>query len=150
MKKYGCPIIVSTHPRTKKKLESLKNRTDNERIHFLPPFGFFDYICLQQNSLCVISDSGTISEEAAILKFPAITFRNAMERPEAMDTGNISLTGLNKATILNVLEYVSKSKDTLQHSELPDAYKVTNTSERVMKILLGTIHIIKRWQGIDL
>ena len=121
-----------------------------KKNYFLPPFGFFDYICLQQNSLCVISDSGTISEESAILKFPAITFRNAMERPEAMDTGNISLTGINNESILTVLEYVIKNKNTLQHSKVPDAYEVSNTSERVMKILLGTTHIIKRWQGIDL
>ena len=91
--KYNSKIIVSTHPRTKDRLNNLKNVRNLTTIEFLKPFGFFDYLNLQQKSKAVISDSGTVSEESTILDFPAITIRNSMERPEAMDSGSIILTG---------------------------------------------------------
>ena len=94
-KDYDLPVIVSTHPRTRKRLNAAENFELDNRISFLKPFGFLDYIQLQKNALCVISDSGTISEESAILDFPAITLRNSMERPEALDAGSIILTGFN-------------------------------------------------------
>ena len=94
--KYNTKIIVSTHPRTKERLKAMQNIEIDKRVEFLKPFGFFDYLNLQQNSKAVISDSGTISEESSILDFPAITLRKSMERPEAIDAGSIILTGLDK------------------------------------------------------
>ena len=103
---YGVPVIVSTHPRTRKRLNSNKGIDLDSRISFQKPFGFFDYIQLQKNALCVISDSGTISEESAILNFPAITLRNSMERPEALDSGSIILTGFDTNTVLSSIKLV--------------------------------------------
>ena len=90
-KKYDKKVIVSTHPRTRKRLEAVGLNLDKTQIHFLKPFGFSDFVQLQQKAFCTISDSGTISEESAMLKFPAITLRNSMERPEALDAGTIAL-----------------------------------------------------------
>jgi UDP-N-acetyl-L-fucosamine synthase len=89
LEKYNVPIIVSTHPRTRKRIENLSQMEIDPRIQFMKPFGFFDYVHLEKNALCTISDSGTISEESAILSFPAITIRESMERPEALDSGSI-------------------------------------------------------------
>ena len=89
-------IIISTHPRTAKKIEELGNREYNDLIHFIKPFGFVDYISLQLSSFCVISDSGTLTEEAAILGFPAVTIREVHERPEGMDEATLIMTGLKK------------------------------------------------------
>ena len=99
-KKYQMPVIVSTHPRTKKRLEKLTLDID-KNIQFLKPFGFSDYNHLQKNALCTISDSGTISEESAILGFPAISLRQSMERPEAQDAGSIILTGFDEQTVFS-------------------------------------------------
>ena len=105
--KYKIPIIVSTHPRTKKKLKTLKLNI-NQNISFLKPFGFFDYIKLQIDALCVISDSGTITEESSLLKFPAITIRNSHERPEGMDAGVLIMSGLEKERVLHSIEIMIK------------------------------------------
>ena len=124
---YQLPIIISTHPRTRKRIESLHPSlithhsslltlhpspftansspiTHHPLLRFHKPFGFIDYVQLQKNAKCVISDSGTISEESAILNFPAITIRNSMERPEAIDTGTIILTGFDHKTIMNSIK----------------------------------------------
>ncbi|MBZ0179666.1 MAG: UDP-N-acetylglucosamine 2-epimerase (non-hydrolyzing), partial [Melioribacteraceae bacterium] len=103
---YKKRIIISTHPRTRKRIESLTTSnhspvTSNRLLEFLKPFGFMDYNKLQMNALCVLSDSGTINEESSILNFPAITVRNSMERPEGLDTGSIILTGLNIDVIID-------------------------------------------------
>ena len=99
--KYKKPLIVSTHPRTKKQLLNTGKLNLDKNIHFLKPFSFTDYLKLQMNAICTISDSGTISEESAILNFPAVTVRSAMERPEALDAGSIILTGINSKIILS-------------------------------------------------
>lgn len=96
---YQVPVIVSTHPRTKKRIESYGIK-ESDGIRFLKPFGFLDYIHLQLNAKCVVSDSGTITEESAILKFPAITIRNTHERPEGMDSGVLILSGLKSSEVL--------------------------------------------------
>ena len=98
---YDMPVVVSTHPRTRKRLEALENIEIDPRIRFLKPFGFFDYNALQLNAKCAVSDSGTISEESSMLNFPAITIRQALERPEAMDAGTIILTGLDPEIVLD-------------------------------------------------
>lgn len=144
---FNCPVIVSTHPRTKKRLDKL-NRKNNTDIRFMKPFGFFDYICLQTNSRCVISDSGTISEEAAILGFPAITVRNAMERPEAMDSGNIIMTGLDKDIIEQSVKMQISQENILSKSQIPQEYNVEDVSFRVLKLILGTAKLSNKWDGI--
>ena len=145
---YHRKIIFSTHPRTKDKLDKLENFKINENIEFLKPFGFFDFLSLQINSLCVISDSGTISEESSILNFPAITLRKSMERPEAIDSGSIILTGLNKEVVLKSLELVMDQKKEKEANSIPLEYCVTNTSWRIVKLILGTAKMSNDWNSI--
>jgi len=147
-KKYELPIIVSTHPRTKKRLGALTKFVFNSRIQFLKPFGFLDYVALQQNAFCVISDSGTISEESSILDFPAITMRNAMERPEAMDSGNIILTGLQPETIENAVDLITKEHQAGKGQRIPFEYEISNTSSRVVKLIVGTAKLSHIWDNI--
>ena len=146
---YKFPIIISTHPRTHFRMKDLNVKL-NELLLFHKPFGFFDYIKLQKEALCTISDSGTISEESSILNFPAITIRNSMERPEALDSGSIILTGLNKDIIKGAIETVINDRKIKGYqSTLPVEYKVSNTSERVFKLILGTSHLSNKWSGIE-
>ena len=147
--KYEKKIIVSTHPRTKDRLDRLNNAQMDERIHFLKPFGFFDYLNLQQNSLTVISDSGTISEESSILNFPAITIRKSMERPESIDTGSIILTGLDKEVVLKSIDVVMDQHNKKSANSSPVEYQVTNTSWRILKLILGTANLSNNWNSIE-
>ena len=148
---YNIPVIVSTHPRTKKRLESLDSSliTHNPLLRFLKPFGFMDYNFLQMNTKCAISDSGTISEESAILNFPAITIRNSMERPEAIDTGTIIITGLIPDNVRDsvrlIIDEFGKRK---RYSQICPEYQVENTSWRVIKLILGTTMLSNKWSGI--
>jgi UDP-N-acetylglucosamine 2-epimerase len=147
-KKYKKQVIVSTHPRTRKRLEKFGKITLDKRIQFLKPFGFFDYVRLQKNSLCSISDSGTISEESAILGFPAITIRNAIERPEALDAGTIILTGLKSDTVMDsVALAISEYSKNIQH-QIPVEYEIKDTSWRVLKLILGTSGLSNIWHGV--
>ncbi|MDY7394092.1 UDP-N-acetylglucosamine 2-epimerase (non-hydrolyzing) [Aureibaculum sp. 2210JD6-5] len=148
-KSYDIPIIVSTHPRTRKRLEVLTNIQIDKKIQFLKPFGFYDYIKLQKESLCAISDSGTISEESAMLSFPAISLRQSMERPEAQDTGTIILTGFNPDVILNSIETVIKEQQIGSYKEIPQEYQILNTSWRVLKLIMGNAGLSNRWWGIN-
>ncbi len=147
---YKLPVIVSTHPRTRKRLKSLGKTKLSKNIRFLKPFGFLDYVNLQMNANCVISDSGTICEESAILSFPAITVRNAIERPEAIDAGTIVMTGLDPEVILDAIKLqISRDiKDATYH--LPREYEITNTSHRVVKLILGTAKLSHIWNNIKL
>ncbi len=145
--RYGLPIIVSTHPRTRQKLAALGHRS-HELVRFLPPFGYHDYVRLQTEALCTLSDSGTISEESSILGFPAITMRTAMERPEAMDSGHIVLTGRDPVTILQSVELATQSHTHDIQQPIAREYQVTNTSTRVLKIILGTAKLAHQWDGI--
>jgi UDP-N-acetylglucosamine 2-epimerase (non-hydrolysing) len=147
--KYDKKIIVSTHPRTKDRLDRLNNVQIDERINFLKPFGFFDYLKLQKNALTVISDSGTISEESSILNFPAITIRKSMERPEALDSGSIILTGLDKEVVLKSIDVVIDQHSIEFACSDPIEYKVTNTSWRILKLILGTSKLSNKWSGIE-
>lgn len=152
--KYDFPVIVSTHPRTRKRLDALDHVTLDSRIHDLKPFGFHDYNHLQMNAFCAISDSGTIAEESSILDFPAITPRDAIERPEALDTGNIVVTGLCSDTITEAVELVTQiHADHRTRGEtfpIPDDYAIRNTSERVVKLIVGTARLSNGWDGIRL
>ncbi len=147
-KDYHMPVIVSTHPRTRKRLEALSADKPDRNIRFLKPFGFYDYNHLQMHSFCTISDSGTISEESSILSFPAITVRNAMERPEALDSGNILLTGLNPDIIRQAIDVVTKEKDSQRRHPIPAEYEIENVSLRVLKLILGTAKLSHVWDNI--
>lgn len=143
--KYGKKVIVSTHPRTRKKLEAIGFTNTNPMIEFMKPFGFMEYIKLQMNAFCVISDSGTITEESSILHFPAITIRQAHERPEGMDEGTLIMTGLNSKRILDSIDVV-----TSQHAEGTDAihsipdYAADNVSKKVVRIILSYTDYVNR------
>ncbi len=147
--KYNFPIIVSTHPRTRKRIENIGSKKMNDLIVFLKPFGFTDYVHLQMNALCTISDSGTISEESAILDFPAISLRNSMERPEAQDSGTIILTGFNPEIVLSSVETVIKQHQKEHTNVIPADYQVPDTSWRVLKLILGLAKLSNKWHGIE-
>ena len=148
-KEFKLPVIVSTHPRTRNRLEKLGLDKLSGDIRFLKPFGFFDYNHLQKHSFCAISDSGTISEESAILDFPAVTLRNSIERPEALDKGSIALTGLNKDVLITAVQLVTNEAGMFKEREVPEEYKVMNTSLRVLKLILGTAKLTSKWRNMD-
>ncbi len=145
---YSLPVIVSTHPRTRKRIEQLGNNELNSKIQFLKPFGFLDYVHLQQNAICTLSDSGTISEESSILGFPAISLRQSMERPEAQDTGSIILTGFNPDIILNSISMVISEKGERKTFSIPMDYQIEDTSWRVVKLILGNCKLSNLWNGV--
>ena len=147
-KEYKYPVIISTHPRTKKRLGTLGYKDSNKDIRFLKPFGFLDYVKLQMNAACVLSDSGTICEESSILSFPAITVRNSIERPEAMDTGSIVVTGLDPEVIVNSIKLQTSEDITSTAISVPDDYKIDNTSHRVVKLIVGTAKLSHIWDNI--
>jgi UDP-N-acetylglucosamine 2-epimerase (non-hydrolysing) len=149
VEKYGLPVIVSTHPRTRKRLEKLGRATTADKVRFMKPFGFLDYVNLQMHAACVLSDSGTICEESSILDFPAVTVRTALERPEAMDTGSIILTGLDRATIVHAVEVQMAADIRSKGMCVPLDYQVDNTAHRVLKIILGTAKLSNPWSGIQ-
>ncbi|MFB9849500.1 non-hydrolyzing UDP-N-acetylglucosamine 2-epimerase [Micromonospora andamanensis] len=145
---WGLPVLVSTHPRTRKRLESLTDDgTDLDGIAFHEPFGFFDYVRLQTQARCVLSDSGTISEEAAILGFPAVTLRDSMERPEALDAGGIIMTGLDRGGIVEAVR-VAIDQVAVASVPCPADYQVTDTSRLVVNFILSTVRRHHDWAGI--
>ena len=148
--KYKVPVIVSTHPRTRKQLEKLQHTKHNPLIHYLKPFGFSDYVHLQKQALCTVSDSGTISEESAILSFPAISLRQSMERPEAQDSGTIILTGFDEDVVLGSIHTVIEEHKKGKYVSIPADYQIPNTSWRVLKLILGNTKLSNKWWGINM
>lgn len=144
---YNFPVIVSTHPRTRKRLEQLDIETNN-CIQFLKPFGFIDYVSLQMNAACTLSDSGTISEESSILNFPAISLRQSMERPEAQDTGSIILTGFDPETVLQSIRMEMNEFKKGRQNIVPGDYNIDNTSLRTVKLIMGNAGLSNLWHGI--
>jgi len=142
--KYALPIIFSTHPRTRKMIDS-KNVTLNEHIQLLKPLGFNDYNALQLNAKAVLSDSGTISEESSILNFPALNIRQAHERPEAMEEASVMMVGLNPERILQGLVQLESQKrgDGRSFRYVAD-YSMPNVSEKVVRIIISYVDYIKR------
>lgn len=138
--KYKMPIIFSTHPRTKKRIES-SNITFNPLIKSVAPLGFFDYVKLQQNAYVVLSDSGTISEESAMMGFPAVSIRTSTERPEAVDAGTIVLGGVSRESMLNSIE-ITKGLSIDSTTQLPWEYQISNTSERIIKVIQSYTPIV--------
>lgn len=147
---HDKPVIVSTHPRTRNRIEQ-SGATADPRIQFLKPFGFYDYNHLQMQAFCAISDSGTIAEEASLLGFPAITPRDAIERPEALDVGCIVMTGVNKDAIVDgvgLAVQLHAERGTQTPVPVPADYAISNTSERVAALILGTARVSNDWDGI--
>ena len=143
--KYKKPIIVSTHPRTRKKIEGLGVENLDKRIRFLKPLGFFDYIKLQMNAFCVISDSGTITEESSILNFPAVTIRQAHERPEGMDEGTLIMCGLKADRVIESINIVTAQYSKgIRNFNLVRDYDTKNVSKKVLRIILSYTDYINR------
>ena len=139
--KYQMSIIFSTHPRTQKRIKE-KDIQFHPLIKNIQPLGFFDYVNLQKQAFVVLSDSGTISEESAMMGFPAISIRTSTERPEAIDAGSIVLGGISTNQILQSIEIVKGTQST--KSELPWEYKVENTSDRVLRLIQSYTSIVNR------
>jgi UDP-N-acetylglucosamine 2-epimerase len=148
---WRLPLVVSTHPRTRKQLEVIPGYKDLQGVIFHEPFGFLDYNKLQLNSKCVISDSGTISEESTILGFPAITIRDSIERPEVLDFGGMVMTGLGADNVLAGIRQAVESDEARgsgTRQSYPQGYEVSNCSARVVKFMLSTITRHHDWAGI--
>jgi len=144
-KHYDMPVIVATHPRTRKKLEALGRDDFDPRVQFLKPMGFFDYNKMQKEAFCVISDSGTITEESSILNVPAITIRQAHERPEGMDEGILIMSGLKPAPVLRAVKVVTgDAVDGERKFRLVGDYDVDNFSHKVVRIVLSYVDYINR------
>jgi UDP-N-acetylglucosamine 2-epimerase (non-hydrolysing) len=142
---YDCPVVVSTHPRTKKRLDALLLGKLNSHIQFLKPFGFCDYIKLQMEALCVVSDSGTITEEASLLNLPAITIRNAHERPEGMDVGTLIMSGLKKERVLDAVRVIIAQHDKTKRVIQPvQDYESGAVSKQVLRIVLSYVDYVNR------
>ena len=147
---WGLPVHVSTHPRTRKRLETLPGWAEPDGISFHEPCGFHDFNRLQLGAACVLSDSGTIAEESTILGFPAITLRDSIERPEALDTGGIIMTGLDAHDVVEAVRVVMSDKR--PRGRLSDVtpvdYGIDNTAERTVKFLLSTARRHRSWSGM--
>jgi UDP-N-acetylglucosamine 2-epimerase (non-hydrolysing) len=143
--RWNLPVVVSTHPRTRGRLEDLAQAVDGD-VRWLDPFGFHDYNRLQLSAACVLSDSGTIAEESSILGFPAVTLRDSIERPEALDTGSIILTGLDADDVQRAVAVAMA--DGPVSSSVPAGYEVADTSNRVVRFILSTWSRHHAWAGI--
>ena len=143
--KYGMPIIISTHPRTRKKLDEIGYESKNPLIKFSKPYGFHDYNNLQMNAFCVISDSGTIAEEGSILNLPAVTIRQAHERPEGMDEATVVMSGLSKARVLDSVEIATIHNNKAGRIIKPvKDYEADNVSKKVLRIIISYIDYVNR------
>ncbi|MBC3419421.1 UDP-N-acetylglucosamine 2-epimerase (non-hydrolyzing) [Pseudomonas sp. RW3S2] len=142
---YGYPVIVSTHPRTRKRLESLGESLDDPLIRFVKPFGLLDYISLQMSAFCVLSDSGTITEEASLLNLPAVTLRNAHERPEGMDEGTLIMSGLKADSVLAAVKVIT-SQHQGERRLIPVVadYEGGPVSQQVVRVVLSYTDYINR------
>jgi UDP-N-acetylglucosamine 2-epimerase (non-hydrolysing) len=135
--KYGKPVVVSTHPHTRARMEAFGVLNNNPEIHFLEPFGFFDFIKLERNAMCVLSDSGTVQEECAIFKVANVTLRDVTERPETLECGSNILSGADSERILQCVELVLGQQG---NWFVPNEYRVENVSDTVVKMLHGYLH----------
>lgn len=145
VKTYDKPVIVSTHPRTRQRLERLGVEGLDLRIQFLKPFGFFDYIKLQQEAFCILSDSGTITEEASLLNLPAVTIRNAHERPEGMDEGTLIMCGLKAERVLDAVHVVTQQhKVTERQMKVVSDYEGGLVSKKVLHVVLSYTDYVNR------
>src|SRR5690606_22048470 len=142
---YAVPVIVSTHPRTRKRLDALEGMRINPQVQFMKPFGFCDYIRLQMEALCVISDSGTITEEASLLNIPAITIRNTHERPEGMDAGILIMAGLKRERVLDAVRVTIAQHNSGQHEmHSVDDYTNPSVSKQVLRVVESYTDYVNR------
>lgn len=142
--RYGMPVIVSTHPRTMKRLERLGGGAGDPDIRFLKPLGFFDYVKLQCNAFCVLSDSGTLTEESSILGFPAVTVRQAHERPEGMDVGTLVMSGLKADRVLESVDLVRQHRNEGRRFQLAPDYAPEDVSAKVVRIIVSYTDYVNR------
>jgi UDP-N-acetylglucosamine 2-epimerase (non-hydrolysing) len=142
---FGHPVIASTHPRSRKRLDALEADDLDDRVRCVKPFGFCDYIRLQTDALCILSDSGTLTEEASLLDLPAVAIRNAHERPEGMDAGSLIMSGLKKEAVLDAVRVI-----TAQHRRgawavpLVQDYAGGRVSEQVLRVVMSYVGYINR------
>lgn len=142
---HGKPVIVTTHPRTRKRLEELGVSQQQPMIQFLKPLGFFDYVKLEQDAFCVVSDSGTITEESSILRFPAVMIRQAHERPEGMDEGTLIMAGLRQERVLDAIAVVrSQWQENSKRARMIPDYDTDNVSTKVLRIILSYTDYVNR------
>lgn len=144
--RYDATIVVSTHPRTRQRLEALAHTEIDARVRFLKPFGFFDYVKLQMEAMCTLSDSGTITEEASLLDLPAVTIRNAHERPEGMDEGTLIMSGLKADDVLDAVQVVIKQRESASERStrlVPD-YDAGLVSKKILRIVLSYTPFVRR------
>lgn len=145
IKKYNFPVVVSTHPRTMKRLERLNLlKVANKKIIWHKPFGLIDYINLQMNSFCVISDSGTIHEDSSILNFPAVAIRKSTEKAEAVDAGHCGISGLDPENVLRNVDIAVEDHFDPKIAPMPEAYTPLNVSSKVVRIVVGMAKIIDK------
>lgn len=142
-KEYKMPIVFSCHPRTRARLDSLKKKLP-PLVRVMKPMGLFDYLNLQTNAFCTLSDSGTISEESAIMGFPAVNLREAHERPEAMDEAVVIMSGLDKNRVLQAIEATKAHQKVGYKPTLPEEYSYPNVSKKVLRIILSYVSYVKR------
>jgi len=133
-KRYGLPVIVSTHPRTQKQMKAFGIAKDSDRLRFLPPFGFFEFITLERNALCVLSDSGTVQEECCIFRVPNVTIRDVTERPETVECGSNMLSGADPARIEHCVATVLEQRTDWR---IPPEYLAEAVSDTIVKIVLS-------------
>jgi len=142
---YRLPVIVSTHPRTQKRIDGLELGKSSSRIRFLKPFGFCDYVKLQMGAKCVISDSGSITEESSLLNLPAITIRNTHERPEGMDVGTLIMSGLKQELVLEAVKVVTAQHLQRECSKRPiQDYEAQGVAQQVLRIVLSYTDYVNR------
>ncbi|HOG17082.1 MAG TPA: UDP-N-acetylglucosamine 2-epimerase (non-hydrolyzing) [Syntrophales bacterium] len=143
--RFSVPLIVTTHPRTRKRMEQNGTGEVDQRVRFLKPLGFLDYVKLQMNACCVVSDSGTITEESSILGFPAVTVRQAHERPEGMDVGTLILCGLKPGRVLEAVDVaMGHYAETARPFDIAPDYAVQNVSKKVVRIILSYTDYVNR------
>lgn len=144
-KRFRKRVIVSTHPRTRKKLATLRTRKLPVMVEFLKPLGFFDYVHLQSNAYCALSDSGTLTEESSILSFPAVMIRQAHERPEGMDQGTLIMSGLTPDQVIEAVKIsVSQFADCPRPFVSPPDYDAENVSQKVLRVILSYTEYVNR------
>lgn len=142
---YGHPVVVSTHPRTQARLDALADKTVHSSVRFIKPLGFSDYIKLQMQAACVLSDSGTITEEASLLNLPAVTLRNAHERPEGMDVGTLIMTGLEADSVLDAVAIVmAQHNRTHRTLSVVDDYEAGPVSKQVLRVVMSYVDYVNR------
>jgi len=142
---YNIPVVVSTHPRTQRSLRNFGLETmADHRINWHAPFGLIDYLTLQLNSFCVVSDSGTIHEDSSILNFPAVAIRMSTEKGEAIDAGHCVITGLEPESVLASVHVATSDPVNLAKSPMPDAYTALNVSSKIVRIIVGMTEVIRQ------